>query len=73
MCIRNRTNKFTNLIPFAMACLGLGILWPNFFHPVTHSGKDLSDGLRGLFFGVSIGINLMAGWQAARQRRSGGS
>jgi hypothetical protein len=73
MCIRNRTNKFANLIPFAMACLGLGILWPDFFHPATHLGKDVSDGLRGLLFGVSIGINLMAAWRAAHQRRSGGT
>ncbi|MFZ0817897.1 MAG: hypothetical protein WAM78_20400 [Candidatus Sulfotelmatobacter sp.] len=73
MCILNQTNKFANLIPFAMACLGLAILLPDFFHPATRSGKDLSDGLRGLLFGVSIGINLMAAWRAARQRRSGAS
>lgn len=71
MCVRNQTNKPAALIPFAMACLAIGVLWPNFFHPASHFGKDLSEGMRGLLFGVSIGINLMAAWLGARQRRSG--
>jgi membrane associated rhomboid family serine protease len=73
MCIGNRMSKPASLIPLAMAFLGIGILWPNFFHPATSLGKDWSDGLRGLMFGVSLGINLSAAWLAGRQRRCGGS
>jgi membrane associated rhomboid family serine protease len=66
-------NRPAGLIPLAMAFLGIGILWPNFFHPATSPGKDWSDGLRGMMFGVSFGISLSATWLAARQRRCNGS
>jgi len=54
-------------------CLVVGILSPYLFHPATHLGKDLSDGLRGLLFGASIGINLMAVRLARRRVRCGNS
>ncbi len=73
MCIGNRMNKPAGLIPVASMCLVVGILWPYLFHPATHLGKDLSDGLRGLLFGASIGINLMAVRLARRQGRCGSS
>ncbi len=73
MCIGNRKNKSAGLIPVASMCLGLGILWPDLFHPATLLGKDLSDGLRGLLFGASIGINVMAIGLARRQGRCSSS
>ena len=69
MCIGNRRNKSTALIPVASMCLVMGLLWPNLFHPATPLGKDLSDGLRGLMFGASIGINVMAIRLGRRQVR----
>ncbi|MFZ0277549.1 MAG: hypothetical protein WA254_23030 [Candidatus Sulfotelmatobacter sp.] len=73
MCIGNRRNKSTALIPVASMCLVVGLLWPYLFHPATLLGKDLSDGLRGLLFGASIGINVMAIRLGRRQGRCGGS
>jgi hypothetical protein len=73
MCIGNRNNKYAALIPVASMCLVVGILWPYLFHPATLLGKDLSDGLRGLLFGLSIGINVMAIRLARRQSRGGGA
>jgi len=73
MSFRNRIKKPAGLIPVAMMCLVVGILWPNFFHPTTQLWKNWSEGLRGLLFGLSIGINLMAVRLAARQRRCGSS
>ncbi len=73
MCIGNRKNKSAGLIPVASMCLVVGILWPYLFHPATSFGKDLSDGLRGLLFGASIGIHVMAIGLARRQGRCGGS
>jgi hypothetical protein len=69
MCIGNRKNKSAALIPVASMCLVMGLLWPNLFHPATPLGKDLSDGLRGLMFGASIGINVMAIRLGRRQGR----
>jgi len=73
MRIGNRMNKPAGLIPVASMCLVIGILWPYLFHPATHLGKDLSDGLRGLLFGASIGINLMAVRLARCRGRRGNS
>jgi hypothetical protein len=73
MCFRNRTSKSAGLIPVAMMFLVVGILWPNFFHPTTQLWKNWGEALRGLMFGVSLGINLMAVRLASRQRRCGGS
>jgi hypothetical protein len=73
MRIGNRMNKPAGLIPVASMCLVVGILWPYLFHPATLLGKDLSDGLRGLLFGASIGINVMAIRLARRQGRCGSS
>jgi hypothetical protein len=70
MCIGKRTNKAAGLIPVGMMFLVVGILWQNLFHPTTQSWKNWSDGLRGLMFGLSIGISLSAACLAGRQRRS---
>jgi len=72
MCIGNRKNKSAALIPVASMCLVVGLLWPYLFHPATALGKDLSDGLRGLLFGASIGINVMAIRLGRRQGRCSG-
>jgi len=72
MCIGNRRSISTALIPIASMCLVVGILWPNLFHPATLLGKDLSEGLRGLLFGASIGINVMAIRLGRRQGRCSG-
>jgi hypothetical protein len=56
-----------------MIFLILGIAWPYFFHPATGSWKGLSDGLRGIMFGLSIGINLMAARSTGRQPGCGGN
>jgi hypothetical protein len=73
MCIGNRRNKAAALIPIALMCLVVGLLWPNLFHPATALGKDWSDGVRGLLFGASIGINVMAIRLGRRQGRCGRS
>jgi hypothetical protein len=73
MRIENRNNKSTALIPVASSCLVVAILWPYLFHPETSFWKDASDGLRGLLFGASIGINVMAIRLGRSQVRCGGS
>jgi hypothetical protein len=72
MRVGNRNNKSAALIPAASLCLVVAILWPQLFHPATSFWKDASDGLRGLLFGASIGINVMA-ILLGRQVRCGGS
>jgi hypothetical protein len=52
-----------------MACLLVALVWPRFL-PVTGGlGGDTIDGLRGLFLGLSIGLNLWAVVMGARLRR----
>jgi len=69
MNLRNPMQVPKVMIPIAMMFLIAGILWPYFFHPASQVAENWSHGLRGLLFGISFGINLMAIRQAARQRR----
>ena len=51
-----------------MACLLVGLVWPRFL-PVTGGlGGDATDGIRGLFMGLSIGLNIWALMLGARLR-----
>jgi hypothetical protein len=51
-----------------MACLVVALVLPRFVHPAERLGQDLFDGLRGLFFGLSIGLNLWAVWIKSHPR-----
>jgi hypothetical protein len=70
MC-SNRISESKTILPIGMLSLVIAIAWPNFFHPAGGLAQSLSDGGRGLMFGLSIGINLFAAFQAGRRRPSG--
>ena len=72
MDFRNRLNDPKAMIRIGMTILAIGLVWQRFFHPrfAAKAGGDFFDGLIGLLFGLSIGINLMAARLLARQRRS---
>lgn len=57
------------LVSLGMMCLVIAVVWPRFLHPATHFGQDWSDGVRGILFGISIGVNLWSVRLASRQRR----
>jgi len=61
------------LICIGMMFLAIALLWPKFLHPASTFGQNLSDGVCGLMFGLSIGINLCAMILASRQRRCSGN
>jgi hypothetical protein len=52
-----------------MASLAVALAWPRFL-PVTGGlGPDAIDGMRGVFIGVSIGLNLWAARLGGMKRR----
>jgi hypothetical protein len=57
------------LMLIGMLCLALAA-WPRFVHPATNLGPCRTDGLRGLLFGLSIGMNLVSVNLFALQRRN---
>lgn len=59
-------------MPAAMLCLFAAIAWLKVFHPVSVMGQSVSDGLRGLLFGLSIDMNLFAAPAKSRRRREAG-
>jgi hypothetical protein len=67
MCSANRSKHATALIPIGTMFLVVGILFPMMLHPATQTGKNLAEGIRGLLFGLSIGINLFSVILARRQ------
>jgi hypothetical protein len=69
MTFRDRFKNPSTAIPIGMVFLVLAIAWPLFFHPATKFAQDLSDGIRGLLFGLSIGINLFSVVLSRRNRR----
>lgn len=70
MCIpiQERSRKQRVWMAVANLALVAGIVSAYAFHPASALGKDWLDALRGLFFGVSIGINL---WVLRFARRRG--
>jgi hypothetical protein len=71
MCFRNRQSKPAGMIPIGMTFLVLGILWPMLIHPTGQAARNWSEAVRGMLFGVSIGINLWSCWMVRRRRCSG--
>ncbi len=68
MQFSNRLNpKYVRQI--GAVCLVLGIAWPRFLPLATNLGPMWTDRLRGLFFGVSIGCNILYLRLGGRQRR----
>ena len=57
------------IVSMGMMCLVVAIAWPWFSQAVNRMSRDWSDGLRGLLFGLPIGLNIMAVVQASGQRR----
>jgi hypothetical protein len=73
MIFRNRRKQTAGLVPVATMFLVVSILWPYCFHPTTRPWTVLSEGVRGMMFGICFGINIFAIVQARRQRRCSGS
>ena len=73
MILRNRLKNPQAMMSIGMLCLVLALCWQRFLPLTAGLGPDLSDGARGVLFGVSIGMNLWSVRLAARQRRCGES
>jgi hypothetical protein len=58
MKFRNQIKDPKILMPIAMFCLAIAVAWPKFLHPNAYIGPDWMDGLRGLLFGISIGLSI---------------
>jgi hypothetical protein len=71
MIFRNRMRNNSKLVPVATMFLVVSILWPYCFHPTTRPWTLLSEGARGMMFGICFGINIFALVMARRQRRCG--
>jgi hypothetical protein len=69
MLFAKRINAIA-LVPIGMLFLILALVWPRLLPVATALGPDWNDALRGFLFGLSIGLNLVAVFLLARQRRS---
>jgi len=73
MIFPNRLKQPQALISLGMLFLVIALAWPRYIHLTGGLDPGWIDAVRGLLFGVSIGINLMSVGLAARQRRCGGT
>jgi UDP-N-acetylmuramyl pentapeptide phosphotransferase/UDP-N-acetylglucosamine-1-phosphate transferase len=65
----NRLKNPKLSIPLSMMFLVTALVWPAHLHLAANLSPNWTDGLRGLLFGISIGIGLVSAILAARQRR----
>lgn len=57
--VQQRSRRQRMWMIVANLSLVAGVILPYAFHPASGPGKDWFEAVRGLFFGVSMGINLM--------------
>jgi hypothetical protein len=57
------------LVAAGMSCLVIALVLPEFFHPASQFRLNAIHFVRGLFMGISIGLNLAAAIVSGRQRR----
>lgn len=60
MCDLDRQRSPRNIMRVGMALLAVALIAQRFVHPASALGEDAADGIRGLFIGLSIGLNLWA-------------
>jgi hypothetical protein len=61
------------MMSIGMMCLVIALVWPRCFHATANFSPNLIDGMRGMLFGIAIGMNLWSARLAARQRQREGS
>ena len=66
MIYPHRRKHTRTLMPIGMLCLVIALICPRYSPRLGR--PDWSDGIRGLLFGLSIGLNLLAVVQANRPR-----
>jgi hypothetical protein len=69
MALHKLPKQIAPFLFLANAFLILALLWPNIYQPTSQTGREWSDALRGLAFGLSIGLNLMVAWKYGRRSR----
>ena len=60
MCELDRHSSPRNILRIGMALLAVALIAQRFVHPPAGLGEDAADAIRGLLFGLSIGLNLWA-------------
>jgi hypothetical protein len=70
MIFPNRVKDPRAMMSIGMMFLVIALVWPRFFHATANFSPNLMDGVRGMLFGIAIGMNLWSVKLAARQRRS---
>lgn len=69
MTLRNRLKETRNLFRLGAACLLLANLSRWFIHPSAKLSQGIVDGATGVFFGLAIGLMLLAVIVKSRQQR----
>ncbi len=67
MTLRKTTCKHDRQIQIGFIFLGLASLSKWFLHPGPQLSDQLTDGITGLLYGISIGFMLLGVWRRNRQ------
>jgi hypothetical protein len=66
---KNRLENSKSMMSVGMICLVIGVVLPWCLHPATQIGRELSEGVRGMFFGLSLSFNVGSAIMMRRRRR----
>jgi hypothetical protein len=71
MFIRKRLKNPKHMMLIGVSCLALANILPRFLHLTFNFGPDFIDAIRGLLFGLGIGLTLLSVRLNCRQQRCG--
>jgi hypothetical protein len=69
MMLRNEV-KPVAMVPISMLFLVLGLTWPRYLHLASNLGPEVTAVVRGVLFGIAIGMGLLSVGLGVRQGRS---
>ena len=69
MIFRKRLNDPKHMMLIGVSCLALANIWPRFLHLTFNFGPDFIDAIRGLLYGLGIGLTLLSARLNSRKRR----
>lgn len=71
MSLGKRLKDPKHMMLMGVSCVALANIWPRFLHLTFNLGPDFIDAVRGLLYGLGIGLMLLSVRLKSRQQRCG--
>ena len=68
MILRKRLKDPRHMMLIGVSCLALANIWPRFLPLTFNVGPDFADSMRGVLYGLGIGLTLLSARLNSRQQ-----